>query len=201
MATAAVSYIAPAVASPPLYDDELVDVFQTNVVGVTGIAGTLVRPRWQPEPPNQPDFSINWVAIGCTVLEGDKFAFKGHDPTANGGLGADLFEKDEMIDLVMSFYGPNASRMAKRYEDGIQIDRNRDDLLLYGIKLNSVFQAPRNIPALFKNKWVTRVDLTVRFIRRIVRIYGVPSVVGIPNSTLHNEQYETPITIPSPPVP
>jgi len=194
----ATTYLPPGVSPAPLYDDALADVFQTNVVGVTGVTGSLVRPRWQPEPPNQPDFTTNWVAIGVTVMEGDKYAYKNHDPSLNGGLGGDYLEKDERIELVMSFYGPNASGLCKRYEDGLQIDRNRDDLLGYGIKLTEVLPA-RNIPALFKNKWVTRVDMTVVFRRRIKRVYGIPSVVGIPNSLLNNEQYESPITLPPAP--
>lgn len=194
----ATTYIPPGSSPAPIYDDALVDAFQANVVGVTGLSGTLVRPRWQPEPPNQPSFDTNWAALGVTVMDGSRFAYKSHDPSANGGLGADYLEKDERIEVMLSFYGPNASSLAKRYEDGLQIDRNRDDLLNYGIKLVEVL-AVRNIPALLKDKWVARVDMTVSFVRRIRRVYGIATVVGIPNSTLNNEQYTTPITIPPAP--
>lgn len=195
----ATTYLAPGASPAPIYDDALVDVFQINVVGITGIPGNLVRPRWQPEPPNQPDFNVNWAALGVTVADGDRFAYKAHDPAGNGGLGADYLEKDERIDVMLSFYGPNALGNAKRYEDGLQIDRNRDDLLAYGIKLKEVL-ASRNIPALLKNKWVTRVDVPVIFMRRIRRVYGVPTVVGIPNGSLNNEQYVTQLVV-TPPAP
>ena len=195
MATASISYLLPSSSPAPIYGDALDDVFQINIAGITGITDTtLIRPRWQPEPPNQPDFSTNWVAFGVQVVDGDRFSYRKHDPTGNGGLGSDLLEKDETLQLLISFYGPNGTAICKQYQDGLQIDRNRDDLIVYGIKLVEVQEA-RVLPALLKEKWVRRIDISATFRRRIKRSYSIPTVVG-DSVNLDNEQYQTPIVIP-----
>ncbi len=193
----ATTYIPPmpAPAPVPIYDNALENVFHDNIVGVMTFDPTLVRPRWQPEPPNQPAFTTDWVAFGVTVTDSDKFAYQVHDPTANSGLGADQFEKDERIEILLSFYGPNSYMNSKLYGDGLQIDRNRDDLLAYGIKFVEVSEA-RNVPALLKDKWVKRVDVTATFRRRIKRTYGIVTVVGIAPGTINNEQYTTSFKLP-----
>lgn len=195
MATASISYLLPSSSPAPIYGDALDDVFQINIAGITGITDTtLIRPRWQPEPPNQPDFGTNWVAFGVQVVDGDRFSYRKHDPTGNGGLGSDSLEKDETLQLLISFYGPNGTAICKQYQDGLQIDRNRDDLMVYGIKLVEVQEA-RVLPALLKEKWVRRIDISATFRRRIKRSYSIPTVVG-DSVNLDNEQYQTPIVIP-----
>jgi hypothetical protein len=170
------TFLAPAVASPPLYDDPLEDAFQATIVGITGIAGDLVRPRWQPEPPNQPPFTTNWVAFGIMTMDGDRYAWQGHDPTLNGGTGGNKFEKDERLNVLHSFYGPGSQQMAARYKDGLQIGLNREALLAFDIKLTECLETV-NVPALMKNKWVKRVDMRALFVRRIKREYAVPSLL------------------------
>lgn len=195
MATASISYLLPSSSPAPIYGDALDDVFQINIAGITGITDTtLIRPRWQPEPPNQPDFGTNWVAFGVQVVDGDRFSYRKHDPYGNGGLGSDSLEKDETLQLLISFYGPNGTALCKQYQDGLQIDRNRDDLMVSGIKLVEVQEA-RVLPALLKEKWVRRIDISATFRRRIKRSYSIPTVVG-DSVNLDNEQYQTPIVIP-----
>lgn len=69
-------YLQP-IASPPnqenLQDDVLTDLFQEVVVKVTNMDPTLVRPRWQPSPPAQPDVSVSWAAIGIAETRPDVF--------------------------------------------------------------------------------------------------------------------------------
>jgi len=59
------------VTTSPLMDAALDAVFQALVVGITGLPGTLVRPRWQPVPPTQPSVTTNWAAIGVTTNAAD----------------------------------------------------------------------------------------------------------------------------------
>ena len=47
-------FLSPLSTPAPLEDQALADFFQQYVAGITGIAGNLVRPRWQAEPPNIP---------------------------------------------------------------------------------------------------------------------------------------------------
>lgn len=193
------TYLAPdpSPAPVPVYEDALENVFHDFISGITGIAGSLVRPRWQAFPPNQPDFGTDWCAFGIQVTEADTFPFLGHEASPHGGLGADTLERDEFFKILHSFYGPNASAMQSRYRDGAQIEFNRYALTAAGVKLRYFLEAT-TVPALLKERWVKRVDVMVMFSRRVKRSYSVPSLVG-GSLGLDNEHYVTPIIISPPP--
>jgi hypothetical protein len=191
----ATAYLAPNVPGPD-YGDPLDDLFHDAIQGITGIAAELIRPRWQPEPPNQPDFSTNWVSFGIMTLATDLNAFIRHDPLANGGLGGDVYETTEKIKVLHSFYGPGGMGLLARYRDGLKIAQNREALLAAKVKLTEVGD-PSNLPVLLKEKWVTRVDVSVFFVRHIERVYAVPSVIG-GSIGIDNEHYITQIEINQP---
>ena len=184
-----VGYLLPDATSDPLEGDALDDLFQSVLQGILGfLDGSLIRPRWQPEPPNQPDFQTNWVAFGLTVTKSDVFAYVGHDPS-----GSDIMERDEHITVLQSYYGPGGQALASRYNDGIQIEQNRDVLTAHGIKLVEC-QEVMQLPALLKEKWVKRFDCKTVFRRRIRRVYPVATLIANPaGSGLDNEHYITSI--------
>ncbi len=187
----AAGYINPVVS--PVYGDALEDIFHAVIMGLTGITATLIRPRWQPEPPNQPAFTDNWCAFGITSTDPDLFAYQRHDPLANGGLGMTSVDRDERLEVLHSFYGPLGQAMCARYRDGIMLSQNRYDLTQAGVKLVQV-NKERSLPALLKERWVKRVDVLLVFSRRTSRSYGVPSLAG-GSLGLDNEHYITPIVI------
>jgi len=190
----AAGYINPTIS--PVYGDALEDVFHAVIMGLTGIGATLIRPRWQPEPPNQPAFTDDWCAFGITSTDPDVFPFQRHDPNASGGLGATSIERDERLEVLHSFYGPNGQANCARYRDGIALSQNRYDLTQAGIKLVQVGKE-RNLPTLLKERWVKRVDVLLIFSRRTSRTYGIPSLNG-GSIGLDNEHYITPIEISNP---
>lgn len=195
MATSATGGYLPPL-TPVDYDNALDDIFHGCIQGITAIAPTLVRPRWQPEPPNQPDFTVNWVAFGVMTLDADRFAYARHDPAGAAGLGTTDIERDERIKLLLSFYGPQASGYQARFAMGLQLSQNRDALSAAGIKLVEVQEA-FTLPALFKEKWVKRVDSAVIFRRRVARSYAIQNVESS-DVGLNNELYITPIEITNP---
>jgi hypothetical protein len=190
-------FLAPVTA--PVEGDSLEDLFHDTIAGVTGIAPDLVRPRWQPEPPNQPDFDADWVAFGIVTTKSDTFTFTGHDPT----IPADIVERDEVLTILHSFYGPNGQALMNRFSNGIQVEQNRVLLSDAGIKLVE-FQEVGQIPALLKDIWVRRFDCRLIYRRRLRYSYAVLNVVAPPIGvaaaviTLNNDRYLTPID-PSPP--
>lgn len=185
-------YLAPT-STPPLSGDTLNDVFQSVLVGITGIAGDLIRPRWQPEPPNQPDFNTNWIAFGITLTKGDVFPYIGHD----GINHVDVVERDQILTVLHSFYGPSSQLIAETYNVGIQVEQNRDALTAAGIKLVEC-QEVTTLPALLKEKWVNRFDCRTVFRRRVKWSYPVLDVVANTDSvngeiSVDNEHYITKI--------
>lgn len=187
-------FLAPSSnIAQPLYGDALDDVFHDTLQGITGIPGELVRPRFQPEPPNQPDFTTDWIAFGIVTTKGDVFSYQTHDPT---GAGFNVQEYDEQLTVLHSFYGPNGQSVAGLYNAGIQVEQNRDVLTAAGIKLVEC-QEVTQLPALLKEKWVKRWDCRTVFRRRVSRSYPI---LTIESSVVHldNELYTTIINIQTP---
>ncbi len=182
-------YIAPA--SSPAYGDALDDVLQSVIVGLTGIAGSLVRPRWQPEPPQQPAFTVNWVAFGLVRQVNDTFAYVGHNPA---GAGSDEVQEDELLYVLHSFYGPECHSLCARFRAGLMLAQNRDALTAANIALVEVQEAT-HLPALLKERWVKRIDVTAVYRRRTSRTYNVLTITS-GQLGLDNEHYVTPINTP-----
>ncbi|WP_454734240.1 phage neck terminator protein [Cupriavidus pauculus] len=166
--------LAPAVASPPLEDDELDDLLQETVAGVTSLDGAMVRPRWQPTVPKQPEPGTNWCAIGITVQTPDAGPAIQHDPA---GDGSDTYIRHQDIELLCSFYGPSASGYAQRLADGMAIPQNSEHLALRDVKFVSASEV-RPAPEFVNQQWVRRYDLTLTLRRKITRTYPVLNLLS-----------------------
>lgn len=189
------AFIQPDAAPSPEYDNDLDDLLHDAIAGITGLANELVRPRWQPEPPNQPDFNTNWAAFGVMDTDDDRFAHQRHDPD-EGPEGSNIVSNDQTITVLHSFYGPEAAFYLNKFRTGMQIEQNREQLGAAGVKLVE-FQGVTQLPALLKEKWVKRLDVRVVYRRRINRVYGVSTILSA-TAELDNEQYITPISVTNP---
>jgi hypothetical protein len=162
-------FIAPTDPIGPLEDDDFDDFFQAIVTGITGLPGSLVRPRFQEEPPTIPSRTTDWCAIGVTRRAADTFAVEGHD---GAGDGSDYLIRHEALDLLCSFYGPHAQAFGARLRDGFSIAQNMEPLLANGMGLVSLGDLTR-APELIKDRWLNRTDLPVVIRREIRRTYPV----------------------------
>ena len=160
-------YLSPITAAA--YDDALDDFLHQVIVGLTGLAGSLVRPRWQHEPLQRPEFSVNWCSFGLTRAEVDPFAYEHHDPS---GEGPTIIERDEILTYGHSFYGPNAHALAERFRDGFEVSQNRDALSSFGLGLVEVQEASK-VPSILAERWVLKIDVPVLYRRRTRRSYPV----------------------------
>lgn len=167
-------FLAPSAS--PVYDNPLDDIFQAAVVGITGLPGSLVRPRWQPEPPQQPAFDVNWCALGAVRSIVDTFSHEHVDE--NGDYRV---ERDETLYVLHSFYGPAAHSNVERLRDGLDVPQNRDTLAAAGVGVVEIQEATI-LPALLKEKWVRRVDVTVVYRRRTQRAFPVLTVTSAQGS-------------------
>lgn len=169
-------YLVPT-SAPPAEDAALDDIFTELVAGVTGLAGTLVRPRWQPKPPRMPDPTTDWCAVGVIEYQPDANAVVAHDGDANGGLGEDDLQRQEDLTVMASFYGPNANGFAKMARDGLSIPQNWETIAQSDISYVSAGTI-RSAPELVNEQWLRRFDLTLYFRRRIVRSYAVENLAS-----------------------
>jgi len=185
-------YILPTTG--PVYDDALDNAFQQFVVGVTGIPGNLVRPRWQPEPPNIPDFTVDWAALGVQVVGGDWGHYEREDPTLFAGKGGVIQERDEAISILVSFYGPHAMANAETFRACCLVQQNmnvlRDAVNINLVGLGEVLQ----VPALLQQKWLKRCDIKGDFKRRVSRTLPIYSLASA-SVSLNAENVQTNFTI------
>lgn len=166
-------YLSPAVASPPLEDDALTAIFQQMIVGITALPGNMVRPRWQPNPPKQPEPTVNWCALGISVQTLDDGPAIVHNQAGNG---SDTYIRHEQIDVLASFYGPAAMQNAQLLSDGLAIPQNLEQLKAQD--MNSVDTGQiRAAPDLINEQWIRRYDLQMTFRRKITRSYAVLNIL------------------------
>lgn len=141
----------------------------------------MFRPRWQPEPPNLPATGKDWAAFGVVKRASDTFASVQHFADADKGF--DELQRHEELDVLVSFYGPNADALAMAVRDNSQIHQNQEALLLAGMGLIETSEIT-TVPSLMKNKWLYRADITVRIRRAISRQYRVQDLL-VADITLH----------------
>lgn len=165
-------YLIPTPTPAPLEDEAFEDFLQEVVVGITGITNTLVRPRWQSEPPNLPVHTVNWIAIGINSLGSDPGYGQPAIVHVDTGEGFDALQRMELVNALTSFYGPNGSSLLEIFKDGIFIPQNRAVLSTQGVALVEV-GTPVFVPELIKQRWYRRFDLPVVFRREIRRNYSV----------------------------
>jgi hypothetical protein len=184
-------FLQPAVASPPLEDDALTAIFQQMIVGITGLPGNMVRPRWQATVPKQPEPTVNWCALGISVQTLDDGPAIIHNGTSNG---SDTYIRHEQIDVLASFYGPGAMQNAQLLSDGLAIPQNLEQLKAQD--MNSVDTGPiRPAPDLINQQWVRRYDLELTFRRKITRTYAVLNILTA-QGTVQTPTVTTPIATP-----
>lgn len=164
----------------PAEDGALDALIQSAVVGIVGLPGNMVRPRWQAVPPPEPtDPATDWCAIGVTDEEPDDNATiihhgSGDADTSIGALpgGWDEAHRHITITVMATFYGAAACAKANVLRDGLFVAQNRDMLRAGGLALLDV--GPINMaPDLINSQWRRRVDMTMRFRRQVSRAYAV----------------------------
>lgn len=166
-------YLTPTNPLPP--DDLDLDlVFQGYVRGITGLPGTMVRPRWQPTVPQTPGPAVDWCAVGVTRTRSQDYPSIQHDGTDDG---QDLYTRHQEIDVLVTFYGPNGMRYASLLRDGAYIPQNNEAVGQQGIALVEV-QDAFAVPELVNQQWQRRYDLPMKFRRVIRRSYAVLNLLG-----------------------
>lgn len=184
-------YLTPSSSPAPLEGEALVDFVQSWVVGITGMPGQNVRPRWQPESTNIPQEDVSWAALGVVRREIQTFAYEKFIPNQTGGYGQVI--NHEIMHFLISFYGPNADVHSQVLREGMYLSQNREILSLNNMGLVACGEIV-TLPELLKQKWLYRVDLPFSIRRQIVRDYPVLNILS-GDIRLDNEHYITDIAV------
>lgn len=180
-------------STAPAYDADLEDILHDLVVGLTGLTGPMVRPRWQPNPPPQPSGDTNWCAIGTQTIVSDDYPFEIHDGSADGGLGTSEQIRTETIEVVASFYGPGGQGYASMTRDGLYLPQNGEGIGAYGLVLHEVASI-QQAPALINEVWIRKFDLRFtlrRLVRRTYPIRNLQSTTGALETETFSQDFTT----------
>jgi len=163
-------YLAPtSIAFPD--DQDLDRIFHDLFIGITGLAPTLVRPRWTPEPANMPSFNSTWIAQGVVERRDDIVASQ----TFIDGIGM-IVTRNQELDNLISCYGAGAAALEALIRDGLSLDQNREALTQQNIVLVKVGDA-RNATMKINERWQKRIDVTITFRRILTRTYPILKIL------------------------
>lgn len=164
-------YLTPTTS---VVNDNALDlIFQAAVVGITGLPGDMVRPRWQATPPVQPERDVNWCAVGVIDVVADANA-----AFVDGDTSSQL-QRHETMTVLASFYGPQSSGYRQRLRDGLAVKQNQDALKAQGIAF-CYADGETIAPALVNNTWRRRHDIRLVFRRNARRSYEILSILSAP---------------------
>ncbi|MMZ56972.1 hypothetical protein D1872_188850 [compost metagenome] len=165
-------YLTPN-GNGPAYDEELERLLSRWVRGVTGLDKNVVYPRWTDPQIQIPKNGTTWCAFGITGVQEDT-----NPAYIQGDESAEQWSH-ETVDILCCFYGPRGMSVVTQFRDGLFVSQNNDELKKIGLTLldcGRIF----NLPELINNQWVRRYDIAVRLRRKVVREYGIKSLVEAP---------------------
>jgi hypothetical protein len=141
-------------------------------VGLSGLPGNLVRPSWQPNPPEQPDIYTNWMAFGVTSITPDAYAFSGFNQS-----NVNTTQRHEDLKIKCSFYGPESESLSSQVRDGFQIQQNLAALNAANMGFTSTSEA-MHLPDFVNERWIDRFEMYVFLKREVIRTYPILSFVS-----------------------
>ena len=152
---------------------ELEELLRTVFSGCTGIKRINVRTKWKAEPDNIPKKAETWLSFAIMSRESPKAQVL-HLETLDGE-GSSRVMTHETIEVLTSFFGPDAEDMAVRLKAALQVSQNREALFREGV----AFVRGGNVttmPALVAFGWRPRADMTLTFRRAPKKSFGTVEI-------------------------
>ena len=182
-----VPYIKPKPGVPSSLT--LTQFLQTVFVGISGLPGDLVRPRWQPNPPKRPEIETNWLAIAIMNTTPDLNAYL---DTKSVGLDVITeYQRNEIMEIGCAFYGPAAIENYGLVRDGFQIPNNLAQMGAANMGIVEVGPM-MSMPEFVNERWWNRAECSVFIRRKIQREYPIPTLIsasGQIHTVLGGEDY------------
>lgn len=166
----------------------LIEFLQTVFRGLSGFAGELCRPEWQPEMPKQPDINVNWLAFGIGSATPDNNAYTQTLQATEEDPVTTTLQRNELLEVNLSVYGPSAYDNITLIRDGFQLDQN----LALMRQANVIFaydSVAQHLPDLVNGRWIDRYVTQVFFRRQVQRLYPILNFVSA-NGTVHAQTIE-----------
>jgi hypothetical protein len=180
-------YITPQTGTGPTKSAALLAFFQGVIVGITGLTSTLVRPAYQKNQPTRPDIDTNWAAFRIAKITPDYSASSAEQSAATLTTG-----KHELIDVFVSFYGPDCMDYADRLDAGLDIGQNREALAAAYVAYQGA-SSITHLPEEFNERFYDRADMTITFKRQARRVYDIFPILGSSVQITADDAHDTPL--------
>lgn len=175
--------------------DALDDFLQQVFAGITNLPPSLVRPRWQPEPPPQPNLGTDWMAVGVTAEDEFRGGYwegytddQAYLPPYDTQMPNQSYARqDETMTILVSCYGPHADWYDGLIRDGLGISQNREVFYLAAMGLVEWWNK-RIVPELVNAQWLRRIDREIRVNRELRRAYPVLTLLEADGVVITEEE-------------
>lgn len=185
--------ITPDPTPTPAQDLDLDDLFQAVVAGITGLDGSLVRPRWQPIPPKQPEQDQSWISLGTFEQTPDAGPYLETVSTEPGSIKS---QRHEVLRLMISCYGSRASYYAALIRDGFGIPDNMDTLRSVDIAYRGIYGSLRTFATTINQIQLRQCDMVLLFARKATRGYGIHTITSSQIHLVDDTHVDDTITVP-----
>lgn len=169
-------------APAPLVAPKVIDLLTGLVATVTQIPATLVRPRWQRLPPQQPPANVDWASVGVTRRAAQGYSHQEITFLPGTTTQALLERRWAALECLVSFYGPNSEDLSEQFRDSVLLVQNLAGIYAYGIKVTGVGDIT-SVPDLTNYQWIDHVDVPFDLVREFDRYFPMQSLVEA-NGTL-----------------
>jgi hypothetical protein len=161
------------------------DILQGFIVGLTGLPGNMVRPRWQLVPLPAPDATTDWCAIGITeryqlgvreISQHYTVSPSTADPVDPTGDGYTESWEVWFYRLMVTFYGPNSSLNGRSMLRNISIAQNLEYLYPYSMQIVRVPRSMRTMSELVNQQYIQRQDIELELTNKISSIWPIENI-------------------------
>lgn len=162
--------------SPVETSEEIEDALHGLIAGLTGLPGSMVRPKWQAESVTFPESGADWCAFGILEEGGGAIGGERH---FGEGEGHNVASAHEPFSVLVSFYGRNSRANVRKLRLGLAVAQNRE--YLYKREIAFVEAGPNtHVPEIAGELWNDRWDIRLAFRRRTAAEYPVLNIVKTP---------------------
>ncbi|SDV49083.1 phage neck terminator protein [Chitinasiproducens palmae] len=200
MDSTTVGFLLPTDDAPPLADADLEDVLRLMIGALTDLPAERIQPRWPATVAAAPEPDTNWCVFSIEAVETDGNVLIRQRPAIDATLHADVAAtsqqdarpvsvsatddqqeliQHELLDLVVTCYGPHAQRYATQLRDGMVVPQTNETLRPY--RLAVVRSGPlQGSAALTDGTWLRRFDLSIDMRHEVVRTYAIRNLSSAP---------------------
>jgi hypothetical protein len=155
----------------PPYGPDLDHILHDWLAGITVLDNTLIRPRWQPNPPALPAQNVNWLAFGVDTQTIDVY------PQSVQNLTDATQTTTERLAISLSFYGPLAQINSAKFRSACYVAQNYESLKTQKIVFTEVSAITR-LPELVNTTFYNRCDIQLLLSRQCDITYDIKTLTG-----------------------